>query len=143
MFILYHEKKLPVSTVKHWYNRYTKSMKEWSKLLKSGTEPKAILQAWAMIPDSCTNYEQSHHMLLRNITTLKIYEKNNHNYSNLAQSQILLYIHQWPMVSDYDTQYEENPSSHHVRNVRGRRDKWTDWLSDWRTGPFPIFPDST
>ena len=44
---------------------------------------------------------------------LKIYEKNGHTYSYLAQSQILFYMHQWPMVCDHGTQYEENPSGHH------------------------------
>ena len=44
--------------------------------------------------------------------TLKIDEKR-HNYSNLAQTQIRFYIHQWPMVPHYGTQYEEHPASHH------------------------------
>ena len=61
-------------------------------------------------------------LILNKITTffakisqqpLKIYEQNSHNYSNLAESQILFYKNQWPMVSDHGTQYEENQSSHH------------------------------
>ena len=44
--------------------------------------------------------------------TLKIYE-TTHNYSKLALSQILFYVHQWPMVPDRGPQYEENLSSHH------------------------------
>ena len=56
--------------------------------------------------------------------TLKMYE-TTHIYSKLALSRILFHVHQWPMVSDHGTQYEETLSSHHG---------WMD--------PFPIFPDS-
>ena len=35
--------------------------------------------------------------------TLNIYDKNGHYYSNLAQSQIPFYMHQWPIVSDHST----------------------------------------
>ena len=34
-------------------------------------------------------------------------------YSNLAQSQILFYMHQRPMVPDRGNQYEENESNNH------------------------------
>ena len=40
--------------------------------------------------------------------------KNRHSYSILAQSQILLYVHQQFMVPDHGTQTEKNPLSHHV-----------------------------
>ena len=33
--------------------------------------------------------------------------------SNLAQSQILFYMHRRHIVSDHGTQYDENPSNHH------------------------------
>ena len=63
--------------------------------------------------------------------TIKIYEKNCHNYSNLAQSQILLYIHQRVMLPDHDTQYEENQSSHHGGvHEHGHPDGLTDRLTD-------------
>ena len=79
-------------------------------------------------------------------------KKNGHNYSNLTQSQILFYLHQQPMVPDYCTQFEENPSSHHGRmHDNGHPAGWTDrWMNGWpdgqmdrQTEPFPIFPDST
>ena len=46
-------------------------------------------------------------------------EKIAINVSNLAQSQILCYIHQQPMVLDQGTNYEENPSSHRRRMREG------------------------
>ena len=39
--------------------------------------------------------------------TLKMYEKINHNYSNLAQSQILFYMQSKCIVPDHGTQYEK------------------------------------
>ena len=39
--------------------------------------------------------------------------ENGFNYSNLAQSQILFYMYQWPMEFDHGAQYESNLSSHH------------------------------
>ena len=62
--------------------------------------------------------------------------KNSHNYSNLAQSHILFYMHQRPMVPDHDIQYKENPSGHHGgmcedghtdRLMDGRTDALMDW----------------
>ena len=35
------------------------------------------------------------------------------NYSNLAWSQILFYVHQQTTVPDQGINYEENPSSYH------------------------------
>ena len=45
------------------------------------------------------NMNKNHHVLLWYISqqTLKMYWQNCHNYSNLAQSQILFYIQQRPM----------------------------------------------
>ena len=37
---------------------------------------------------------------------LKIYEKNGHNFSNLAEIRIIFYTHEQPSVSDIGTQYE-------------------------------------
>ena len=56
--------------------------------------------------------------------TLKIYEKMA--IINLTQSQNLFYVHQQPMVPDYGTQYEGNPSSHHGGMLEdGLTDDWT------------------
>ena len=56
-----------------------------------------------------------HHILFwDNTTNTKHLFKYDHNYSNLAQSQILFYVYQLPMVPDYGTQYEEDPSSNHA-----------------------------
>ena len=41
------------------------------------------------------------------------YENNGHDYSNMAQSRILFYMHQWQVVPDHGTKCEENPSTHH------------------------------
>ena len=65
------------------------------------------------------------------ITQVKIYEQHNHNYSNLAQSQIVFYVNEQPLVLNYATQYEENPASHHG-----------GMHEDGRTEPFPILPAS-
>ena len=51
--------------------------------------------------------------------------------SNLAQRQILFYMHQQPTVPDLGTQYEENPSSHQGKCTRMERD--TDGQTDGLT----------
>ena len=57
--------------------------------------------------------------------------KNGHNYSNLAQCYILFYMHQWPMVPDHGTQYEENRFSHHGgMHNNGHPDGWMARLTD-------------
>ena len=38
---------------------------------------------------------------------LNLYEKNVHTYSNLTQSQILIYMHQWPMLPDHCIQIKK------------------------------------
>ena len=45
----------------------------------------------------------------------------------MAQSQIILYIHQRHMVPDHGTQYEDNPSSHHGGMYKDRQ---TDGLTE-------------
>ena len=58
--------------------------------------------------------------------------KNGHNYSKSAQSQILLYMHQWPMVPDHGTQYEESLSSHYRGMCKdGYPDGLVDRRMDW------------
>ena len=47
--------------------------------------------------------------------TLTSYEKIALITQNLAQRQILFYMHQWPKVPIHGTQNEENPSHHHGR----------------------------
>ena len=60
----------------------------------------------------------------------------NHNYSNMAQNQILVCVQQQPMVSDHGTKYKDNPSCYH-------RGMHKDGQTDWQTGPIPIFLKST
>ena len=93
-----------------------------------------------MVPDNWSIYEERPHIPLWDTTRniLKLWT-NCHNYSNVAQSQILFYRHQWPIVPHHHTQYEENPSSHHGGVCK---DGHPDCKMDWRTGPFPIFPNS-
>ena len=55
----------------------------------------------------------------------KMYEKRGYNYSNLAYSQILFDMHQQPTVPDHDTQYEENPASHHGGMQKNGQTDWT------------------
>ena len=65
--------------------------------------------------------------------------KHCHNYSNLAQSQILFYMHQQPMIPDHGTQYEENPASHHGRMNKDRHpDGRRDGLTPFLYSPIPL-----
>ena len=66
-----------------------------------------------IVSDNCTKCEENHRIFVILQQTLNISGKNGHNYSNLAQSQILFYMHQWLIVPDHGNQYEENPSTHH------------------------------
>ena len=72
--------------------------------------------------------------------TLKIYGKKIHYYSNLAQSKILFYMHQWPMVLNH----APNMKNIHpvIMEECKRMDIQNDRQMDWWTGPI-IFPDST
>ena len=83
--------------------------------------------------------EQNHHIQLWDITTnTQNLWKQYHHYSNWAQSQILFYMHQQPLLPDHhhSTQYEENPSSHHG----GKHKDWLmDRLTNWRTGNFLLY----
>ena len=72
-----------------------------------------------MVPDYCAKYEQNHHILLCDITTLKMFEQMAIITTNLAQSQIVIYMHQWPIVPDHGTKYEENPPSYHRQMCEG------------------------
>ena len=49
--------------------------------------------------------------------------KNNHNYSNLTQSQIVFHVNEQPLVPDPGKQYEEIPL---WRNAQGLTDKEMD-----------------
>ena len=54
------------------------------------------------VPDYCTKYEQSQWIFLREIiTNAQNLWKICHNYSNLAQGQILFYMYQQPMVHEH------------------------------------------
>ena len=66
----------------------------------------SMSNAWYLIT---AKYEQNHHILLQDITTLQTLWKNSHNYLTLAQSRILFYMHQLPMihVPDHGSQYEK------------------------------------
>ena len=67
--------------------------------------------------------------------------KKTHNYSNLAQSQIVFYLNEHPLVSDNGTQYEENPFNHHGEMHGGRlgrqTDRWNDRLDPFLYSPIP------
>ena len=79
-----------------------------------------------------TKYEQKTYSLISQ--TLKIYEKGDHNYSNLAQTNSILHASvAHGTVPDYGTQYEENTFSHHGGMAR------TDVLTDWTLSYIPRF----
>ena len=74
--------------------------------------------------------------------THKIYEQNSHDYSNLAQSQSLVYVHDRPMVPDHSVEYEENPASHQGGMLEdGLTNVLMDRLTDWWTGPLSYNPE--
>ena len=93
-------------------------------------------QGMVHVHDNCTKYEQNHDNFseIQQQSTQNL-GKNCHNYSNLAQSQILCYMHQQPMVPNHSTRYEENPSTYHggISN---------DGQTDGQTGSVPIISDS-
>ena len=65
--------------------------------------------------------------------TLKISEKI------LIITQILFYMHQKAMVPDHDTQYEENPSTHHGgMHEDGHLWILTDGLDRFLYSPIPL-----
>ena len=69
----------------------------------------------------------SPHSSLRYYNTLKMYLKNCHNYSNLAQNPNSI-------LHASVTQYEENASSHHGGMYKnGQTDLWTGPLSSSHT----------
>ena len=118
--------------------------KKWPQLLKFGTAKCSFTSMsgpWYLIT---VPYKQNH--ILRDITTnTENLWNNSHNYSNLAPSQILFYMHLWPMVPDHGTQYEKYPSSHGMEEcawTARQTDGRTVGLMDRQTGPFPIVPDS-
>ena len=80
------------------------------------------------VPDMKTKIHSS----LRDHSTFKIYEKMTIISQNLAQIQIVFYMHQQPMVPDQGTQYEGNPSRYHG----GMRE---DGLTDWTLSYIPQF----
>ena len=68
-----------------------------------------------------------------------IFTKNVHNYSNLAQNQILFYIHKRPMVPVHSTQCEENPSSHGGGMCKdGLTNRWTEGMNPFVYTPIPF-----
>ena len=57
--------------------------------------------------------------------------KSGHNYANLAQSHILFYKHQQPMVPDHATEYGKSPSIYHGRmHEDGLTDRLMNLQSD-------------
>ena len=101
-----------------------------------------------MLPDNRTKYEQITTFFSEiSHQTLYIYRKNDHNYLNFAQSQILLYMHQRSIVPDHSAQYEENPSIHHGGMYEDRHpdglinrltDGWTDGLNPFLYSLIPF-----
>ena len=69
--------------------------------------------------------------------------KNVHNYSNLAQSQLLFHMHQQPLISDQVS--DPIMKTIHLA-ITENAQEWLDLLMDRQTdgltGPIPIFPDS-
>ena len=57
--------------------------------------------------------------------------KNNHNYSNFAETNSILYA-----PAAHGNQYEENPSRHHGRICK---DRLSDGLTYWTRSYFPPF----
>ena len=109
-----------------------------------------ITQIWQKVNFYFTSMSNTSFLItvqdMKKITTFfkhSKFRKNYHNYTNLAQSQNLFYMHQQPVVPDHGTQHEGNPSSHHGgMHEDGWMDGLTDGLTDRRTGSFPIFPHS-
>ena len=101
----------------------------------------SILLKQLIVPDYCTTYEQNYHILVWDITrNTQNLCKNCHIYSNLAQSQILFYMHQQPMVPDHGTQYKENPFSYHGGMHKDvLTDRLVDGLMDWTRSCIPWF----
>ena len=83
---------------------------EWF-LLAQGQGIYYMHQASVLV-DHCIvdhKYEQNQLIYHHNITTnMQNLWKNCHNYSNLAQDQILLYMHQQHIIPDYSTIYKLN-----------------------------------
>ena len=73
-----------------------------------------------MVLECCTKYEQDHHILPGDITTLSL---------------IIFCVHQQPMVPDHGTKYEENPANYHGGMCE-------DGHKDRRTGLISIFHNS-
>ena len=82
---------------------------------------------WYMITVPNLNKITTVNMAMDITTNTQNVWKNCHNYSNMAYSQILFYMHKRPMVPDHGTQYEENPYSHHGgMHEDGKTDRQTD-----------------
>ena len=109
-WLLYQIWTKPIHSFLRYRNKHIQFKNNIDIITKIGIVPSDIYKLKQhIVHDKCTKYEQIHSISQQ---TLNIYEKNCHNYSNLAHSQILFYLHQQTMVPDHGTQYEENPSSH-------------------------------
>ena len=111
----------------------------------------AITQIWQRAKCYFTSMNNASNLItvpyMKTITTFfseisqhsKFILKNCHNQSNLAQSQILFYVHQQPMVPDHGTQYEGNPSSHHGgKHKDGQMDRTLSYIRGFHLAEWGI-----
>ena len=98
-----------------------------------------------IIPDNCTTrYDKNHHILLWDITTPKMYEKNATISQIWHTAKIYFTCNSSPWYLIIVPNIKEiHPAIMEECLRMDRQDGRTDRRLDWWTGPFPIFPHST